>query len=669
MKTTAILGGGIQRKLIISFLLLGTMPMLIMGILSYSKSSSILVDQTNVQMRNLTSKGIEQLDSFLTIYKMQMDNLHLLLKDAIDNMDVGIKIEEGTKEMALRIFPGYFKKYPAIRRVRLLDQEGDVKFTTLKDKTDLGKESASSWFQKVLGSREVCLSEMFLSKETNEPILIMAKTVYGQIDRDKAVAVIAVELWGKQVTASLENVKFGNDSYAYILNREGYVIAYPDKTKLFQLNLSSTDFGKEMLSKKNGAMEYSWEGKAIVASFQEYPLMQWVIVTSALKEDILSSINGMRNQFIIMGIVIAGIALVTAILMSLQIARPIHRVVEGLTEGAEQVSSASGQISQASQQVAQGTSEQASGIEETSSSLEEIASMTKQNASNAVEANGLMSEVSGLINKGKESMDRLSVAIEEIKRSSDATSKIVKTIDEISFQTNLLALNAAVEAARAGDAGKGFAVVAEEVRNLAKRAGEAARNTAALIEGSVKNADQGVSVSSETANALKEVTTSVQKVSDLISEITAASKEQSQGIEQVANAVTQMNQVTQANAANAEESASASEELNAQVEQVNGMIQELVAIVRGSNGAPNGGVRVSRGARHVVGRLHHTTPDLFHHGVREEGQAQVTAHTLIQKQSKPKKAVEGKRSAQKNPKEVIPFHEGKEKDEEVLRNF
>ncbi len=160
----------------------------------------------------------------------------------------------------------------------------------------------------------------------------------------------------------------------------------------------------------------------------------------------------------------------------------------------------------------EGASEQASGVEETSSSLEEIASMTRQNASNAEEANRLMAQVSLQINHGKESMDRLSGAIEEIKKSSDATSKVVKTIDEIAFQTNLLALNAAVEAARAGDAGKGFAVVAQEVRNLAQRAGEAARNTATLIEGSVKNADQGVGVASETVKALDEVTTSGRKV-------------------------------------------------------------------------------------------------------------------------------------------------------------
>jgi methyl-accepting chemotaxis protein len=262
-------------------------------------------------------------------------------------------------------------------------------------------------------------------------------------------------------------------------------------------------------------------------------------------------------------------------------------------------------------------------------------------------------------------MNRLSGTIDVIKRSSDSTSKIVKTIDEIAFQTNLLALNAAVEAARAGDAGKGFAVVAEEVRNLAQRASEAARNTAALIEGSVKNADQGVHVSSETAKALREVTASAKKVSDLISEIAAASKEQSQGIEQVATAVAQMNQVTQSTAASAEESASASEGLKAQVEQVDGIIQELITIVGGSNADHNGDGGLTDRERHVVRRLRDTTAGLIRNKPRE-----VDAQVIpSKKEGKPKNVVEDERIPHLDLRKAIPSHEEKDSDGEFPKAF
>jgi methyl-accepting chemotaxis protein len=272
-----------------------------------------------------------------------------------------------------------------------------------------------------------------------------------------------------------------------------------------------------------------------------------------------------------------------------RIKEALNQAVTNLDEGlqqvavaVEQVASASSEIGTGSQSLAQGASEQASSLEEVSSGLQEMASMTRQNSGNAKEARGLAEVARNEANRGLESMTRLSQAMERIKASSDATAKIVKTIDEIAFQTNLLALNAAVEAARAGDAGKGFAVVAEEVRNLAMRSAEAAKNTANLIEESVNNAEDGVQLNREVLAKLQEITTQANKVGEVMEEIALASEQQTQGIEQVSGSVDEMNQVTQQNAASSEESASASEELSSQAAELRGLVERFHLSARGS---------------------------------------------------------------------------------------
>ena len=264
------------------------------------------------------------------------------------------------------------------------------------------------------------------------------------------------------------------------------------------------------------------------------------------------------------------------------ITHPIERVAGGLMAGSEEVAAAAGQVSSSSQSLAEGASEQAATIEETSSVFEEVSSMTKQNAESARQADALMSETKQAVSMANECMGRLTRSMKEIFQTSEQTSNIIKTIDEIAFQTNLLALNAAVEAARAGEAGAGFAVVADEVRNLAMRAAEAARNTDELIKGTVKKVGEGMDLVDTTNEAFQQVGASSIKVADLVVEIAAASAEQALGIEQVNKNIAEMDRVAQQNAANAEESASASEELDAHAGQMREMVLELETLVGGA---------------------------------------------------------------------------------------
>jgi methyl-accepting chemotaxis protein len=308
-------------------------------------------------------------------------------------------------------------------------------------------------------------------------------------------------------------------------------------------------------------------------------LAQVITVSKDKRNQYTHIMGSVRWWILLMSVIISIVGVVLALMISRSITGPLKKIIEGLGSGAAQTSSAAGQVSSSGQSLAQGASEQATVVDKISQSIKQMVEVTKKNAANASETKALAEKTKEVSNQGSAAMAKMTAAIGSIKKSSDETSKIIKTIDEIAFQTNLLALNAAVEAARAGEAGKGFAVVAEEVRNLAQKSAAAAKNTGTMIANSVQSTELGVTISVEVSQTLQEISTVALKVDRLAAAVVAGSTEQTQGIEQVNDAMTQMDKVTQSIAASAEESASASEELDSQAQELKMLVNHLQGMV------------------------------------------------------------------------------------------
>lgn len=226
----------------------------------------------------------------------------------------------------------------------------------------------------------------------------------------------------------------------------------------------------------------------------------------------------------------------------------LGETISGLKAFSSTLDTQTDQIGRDSNELSQRTENQASTLEETAAAIDQITESITQNSEDLRNAENLILETDEHVKQGRAVVENTTKAMDEIEKSSEEISSIIRVVDDIAFQTNLLALNAGVEAARAGDAGRGFAVVAAEVRQLAMRSTDAVSQIKSQIDTSTANVGSGVALVRETESVLMEIVQRMEGISTAISSVAAGASEQSGSIGEINTGVNNLDRVTQQNA-------------------------------------------------------------------------------------------------------------------------
>ena len=258
-----------------------------------------------------------------------------------------------------------------------------------------------------------------------------------------------------------------------------------------------------------------------------------------------------------------------------------------------QTLAANNEISKAVEDVAEGSTGMASSISKINENLEEMSRETKdinesvneiRNQTTAVQdsskiMNDKIKSMQDSSHKMDDGISAISKRIETVNTTVDKVSNIVSVIEEISSETNLLSLNASIEAARAGDAGKGFAVVAQEIRVLSDNTNTELENIKQIISSLVEECRYCVQASGtiveDNAKQKEEIKAVLEEFSSLDEQIQRTA-EKADEIEELVTAMIELNDditkssnsLTDVSAANA----AATEEMNANIEELNAMM-------------------------------------------------------------------------------------------------
>ena len=538
-------------------------------------SSHAILAQSGEEMERIVSKTVDELDLWIGSRERDAANL--------SNLEVFAAACQGKQladaEQALKRI---HQNAPFYENVFLAGPNGKLFLDSIDHKSVGIDISTIEGFKPNLEhglQKEIWFSEVMKSPATGRPVvLITAPIVVG----DRVAGLLGTPIELADFSDTFLKYRLGKTGYFFMFDGQGTVLAHPDKSKILSANLASYDFGREMISRGSGTLNYTYDGAARVAQFDRSHKKAWTVAAAMPEAEFQARARTIEFTLGALGLVMLGATFGATWLIAGKASRSIAQMAAEMRSGTTQFTSAAAQIAANSQSLAQGTTEQAASLEEASASAQQVASVTQNNKGRTDTLASTMKEAGSSFQVMNSSMDELVGCMDGIHGSSRKIAKIIKTVDDIAFQTNILALNAAVEAARAGEAGMGFAVVADEVRNLAQRSAEAAKDTTALIEEAIAGAAKGQETVSKCAEAMAANLALAKQVTQLTDELAGATAEQVRGVEMIAQAVTQVKQVTQTTAANAEESASASQEIAAQAQTFQALVTDLDTLVRGA---------------------------------------------------------------------------------------
>ena len=448
----------LRSKILIPTLLLIILGMIISTVVSYMTAKEAFQESVSGVVAHTTDSTVKTISLWIRDRKLDFESWsnQKVYQAAVQDTFLGQAARKSANEELAELK----KKYAYYQDIVLADKNGNIIASSNPDIIGNMQVDESEYFMAAL-TGTISISDVIKNENSTTPAFVLAAPV-GQSNAVSGVLLGFIDLAYFNSTF-IDSIQLGNTGYAYMTNQKGLVIAHPDKKNILNLDLTSYDFGKEILAKKNGQIIYTFNDLEKLVSFATSEELGWIIATGAGTAELYAPARKIRTVSMLISLFMVFLVALALIIITQKIVAPIRNAVElaltirsgdlskRLDTGAQDEV---GQLSMALNEMADGLEKKASlakTIEAGDLTVEVELASEMDVLGNALKGmNKNLNEVLGQVKKTTEQVASGAVQVSNASQSqsqgateqASSLEEITSSISEMAAQTRTSAENA-----------------------------------------------------------------------------------------------------------------------------------------------------------------------------------------------------------------------------------
>ncbi|SMP40126.1 methyl-accepting chemotaxis protein [Anoxynatronum buryatiense] len=179
------------------------------------------------------------------------------------------------------------------------------------------------------------ISDVIISRVTDSAVLMLAVPI--EVN-GRVAGVLIGRKDGNALSELTNQMGYGNEGYAYVVNRQGVVMSHPNRdfvmdqfspneaVKENPIYQPLADFSDFILAEESGIGSYRFNQVDSSAAFTPIPGTDWILVNTANQLEALAGLNALRYTIFIATLLFAFIGFVIAFITGRSIAQPVIRL-------------------------------------------------------------------------------------------------------------------------------------------------------------------------------------------------------------------------------------------------------------------------------------------------------------------------------------------------------